>query len=298
MTGIVLLQSTNHEIASAQPYRSTSTLEVHGDTGEPADQLEHNIQSKIDKQDSDVSDHHQIQGPSPFSCAECNSQFPDLTTLEEHIQVQRHRRFKCSCGKNFSRTDPLKRHCASYRKDTEKFSCTFCKRHRGKHGFTRRDHLVQHLSSYHKFDPEEVEKICPTNTFKFQKAFVCPHPGCEFNRYDGKRYIEWSELHTQKYLAKQSDYSKHMKDTHDESPFPCREAGCERVGAKGYTRERDLIKHLAKQHPYASKYSPMPHQETPKYRYIKFDCTQCNDYYFVSPKALGNHIQTKHGNQL
>ncbi|QDS76173.1 hypothetical protein FKW77_007778 [Venturia effusa] len=50
-------------------------------------------------------------------------------------------------------------------------------------------------------------------------------------------------------FQKQSDYTAHMRKVHDESPFPCKEPGCPKVGGKGYYRKRDLIKHQKKEHP-------------------------------------------------
>jgi hypothetical protein len=50
-------------------------------------------------------------------------------------------------------------------------------------------------------------------------------------------------------FKKASEWTKHMKEVHDESPFPCTVTGCNRVRGKGYFRERDLVKHVVKAHP-------------------------------------------------
>jgi hypothetical protein len=39
-----------------------------------------------------------------------------------------------------------------------------------------------------------------------------------------------------------------MREVHDESPYPCPEAGCERIHRKGYFRKADLTKHLKRDH--------------------------------------------------
>jgi hypothetical protein len=39
----------------------------------------------------------------------------------------------------------------------------------------------------------------------------------------------------------------HLKKEHP-SPFQCPEAGCDRIGTKGWFRERDMVKHMKKAH--------------------------------------------------
>jgi hypothetical protein len=39
-----------------------------------------------------------------------------------------------------------------------------------------------------------------------------------------------------------------MRKVHDETPFQCPAAGCEKTGKKGWFRERDFIKHHQKEH--------------------------------------------------
>ncbi|KAI1381316.1 hypothetical protein F4677DRAFT_440532 [Hypoxylon crocopeplum] len=242
ITGTTRMNTTSlAESLLAQPCHLTATPEVHVDRKAHPDNHGHG---------SDVSSHYRVQGPSRFSCAECHSSFPTRGDLRIHANDQRHSQIICACGEKFSRTDVLSRHVASFRKATKKFPCTFCKRHRGNQGFRRQDHLVQHLLGYHKFETEEVQKICPTS-FKTKSYYilVCPDPQCEFYRGDEYWRLGWSNRNAQSPFKKQSDYSKHLKDVHEISRFPCPVAGCDRVDAKGYMAANGLMKHLACQHP-------------------------------------------------
>jgi predicted small metal-binding protein len=45
-----------------------------------------------------------------------------------------------------------------------------------------------------------------------------------------------------------AEYTKHMRETHDESPYPCTKASCKRVNGKGFFRKRDMLKHMKKEH--------------------------------------------------
>jgi hypothetical protein len=45
-----------------------------------------------------------------------------------------------------------------------------------------------------------------------------------------------------------------MRDEHNESKFPCEIPGCERVGRKGYSRQKDLKKHREDMHPDSGPY--------------------------------------------
>ncbi|XXG99413.1 hypothetical protein Hte_005752 [Hypoxylon texense] len=81
------------------------------------------------------------------------------------------------------------------------------------------------------------------------KFFVCPHTECALHRDEEFMNLPWSQQYTHLPFEKQSAYNKHLKVVHNETPFPCPVDGCERVCARGYTRERDLQKHLANKHP-------------------------------------------------
>ncbi|KAK7948073.1 uncharacterized protein PG986_008959 [Apiospora aurea] len=156
--------------------------------------------------------------------------------------------------------DALHRHIDGYAKDVPKFPCRFCKFHRGKHGFRRRDHLIQHLRGYHKFDDEEVREACPTFKLGILQPPTCPHRGCEFFRDDSFHKLTLTEKRSRRPFSTRSALSKHLKEVHKQTPFPCDVEDCAKVGAKGYVREKDLMKHRAAKHPEAPGYTAKPRQ--------------------------------------
>ncbi|KAI1353317.1 hypothetical protein F5Y01DRAFT_277587 [Xylaria sp. FL0043] len=205
-----------------------------------------------------VRDHHAVWDLT-IACAECNEAFQSETELLKHAKNQKHSPYACSCGIKFARNDVLTRHLKSFTKESAKYPCTFCKRHRGKTAFRRRDHLVQHLQGYHKMEPEEINDISPP-TFRPQsrQILTCPVADCEAYRDDAFKALPWKKQIEGRPFQKQSDYNKHMRDVHKESAFPCPVGSCDRVGAKGYMREKDLIKHLADKHPDAPSSTYIP----------------------------------------
>ncbi|KAK8006239.1 hypothetical protein PG991_012536 [Apiospora marii] len=208
-----------------------------------------------------VPGHSQVEPHGLHTCAECGEPFKNRTQQQAHGDNSQHSPFVCACGATFSRVDVLHRHIDGYAKEGPRFPCKFCKFHRGKHGFRRRDHLVQHLRGYHKFDDEEVGKVCPkTKNLKALSIATCPHRGCEFFRDESFQKLAWVEQILQKPFPNQATFTKHLKEVHSQTPFPCDFEGCDKVGAKGYVREKDLMKHLVAKHPEAPGYNPKPRQ--------------------------------------
>ncbi|KAI1366344.1 hypothetical protein F5Y08DRAFT_301400 [Xylaria arbuscula] len=214
--------------------------------------------------------HHLVWNDSAISCAECGDIAEDESKLISHAKNQKHSPYACSCGVKFARTDALNRHIKSFLKESAKYQCTFCKRHRGKNAFRRRDHLVQHLRGYHKMDPEEINDVSPpTSRVQSRQILCCPHPNCAAYRDDDFMALPWKEQFEGRPFQQQSDYNKHMREVHEESSFSCSVDGCDRVGAKGYMREKDLMKHLADKHPEAPSYNYVPTMPT------IYDCGRC-----------------------
>ncbi|KAI0412550.1 hypothetical protein F5X98DRAFT_319519 [Xylaria grammica] len=215
--------------------------------------------------------HHAVWDDSAITCAECNGTFDDESKLRGHAKRENHSCYACSCGVSFARNDVLIRHLNGFTKNGAKYQCTFCRRHRGKQAFSRRDHLVQHLRGYHKMEPEEVKDVVPPSRESIQSLLplTCPHADCEAYRDDAFKTLSWKDQTEKRPFQKQADYNKHMREIHKESAFSCSVAGCERVGVKGYMREKDLMKHFADKHPEAPSYSYVP----PKPR--KYRCAGC-----------------------
>lgn len=240
-----------------------------------------------------VPGHSQVEPNGALTCAECGQAFRNRSQQQLHADNSQHSPFVCACGARFSRVDVLHRHIDGYAKEGPRFSCRFCKFHRGSHGFRRRDHLVQHLRGYHKFDDEEVGKACPkTKSLRILQIATCPHRGCEFFRDDSFKKLAWSEQMLQKPFPNQGAFSKHLKEVHNQTPFPCDFEGCDKVGAKGYVREKDLMKHRVAKHPDSPGYNPKPRQN------VVYPCgmEDCNKTY-SSTTARFDHQFWQHWTQ-
>ncbi|KXH33190.1 hypothetical protein CSIM01_07622 [Colletotrichum simmondsii] len=201
--------------------------------------------------------HERVEMKHPFACVECSVEFKNKSKLQEHANEAQHNPFACSCGKNFARLDVLSRHLDSMGTDMPRFPCQFCRSHREENGFRRRDHLLQHIRGYHKFEAEgKIEDIMPSRRGKYQVPPVCHFVDCLHHRDDVFQTLSREEQSRSKPFESQSEYTKHMKNAHDFTQYPCTVRGCSKTGAKGYAREKDLIKHRKKDHPEAGTYIP------------------------------------------
>ncbi|KAI2617475.1 hypothetical protein GGR54DRAFT_607838 [Hypoxylon sp. NC1633] len=221
---------------------SSSATETSSDSREPSIHFERNLDPEDHKQDE--PGHRPAQAVTSLSCVVCNESCSWKSELDAHCLIEKHKGVACSCGKGFSRHDALLRHCDSLGKKAGKFPCSLCKRHRGKQSFRRQDHLTQHLREYHGLTSEKIKNIRP----KFHPhlfRLVCHHPGCEFHRGQEYSNLSYQEQVRQRPFNSRSDYTKHLKRVHNETPFPCCVAGCEHIGARGYMTEDGLRKHLA-----------------------------------------------------
>ena len=177
-----------------------------------------------------VPDHRRLDTSDPLTCIECNASFKNNANLEGHAYSHQHSPFACICGISFARIDVLYRHIDSFSLEMPKFPCAYCKRHRGKNGFRRRDHLVQHLRGYHKFDSEQVEGACPkAQTKRAREILVCPWEFCDAYRDDGFRSLPVLQQTQRRPFQSRTEYAKHMRDVHKQTPFPCPITGCDRT---------------------------------------------------------------------
>ncbi|KAK1850094.1 CROL alpha [Colletotrichum chrysophilum] len=195
--------------------------------------------------------HRRLETSHPFSCAECKEVSKSKAKLQQHAIEAQHSPFAC--------------------------------KHRRKNGFKRRDHLVQHIRGYHKFEADEkLGDILPSRRGKHGIPPVCPYPGCEFHRGDFFKYLSAEEQRSTKPFSTQAEYTKHMKEAHDFTPFPCNVAGCIKTGKKGYSREKDLINHRKKEHPDASPYVPEP-------RDLRISCRFPECGALMAPNSVSYH---------
>ncbi|KAH6957754.1 hypothetical protein BKA56DRAFT_680652 [Ilyonectria sp. MPI-CAGE-AT-0026] len=163
-------------------------------------------------------------------CIECTQSFSTKTALDLHGSQLGHSPFACTCGGRFSRSDVLARHLKSKEVGQPRYPCPFCNRHQGETAFRRRDHLTQHLVQYHKHDPASNIQAPLTGSASVP---TCPHLECFPS--------QWS-------FTTNASYYRHMRSVHNETPFECTVPNCDRVGAKGYFREKDLYNHCRSKH--------------------------------------------------
>lgn len=93
------------------------------------------------------------------SCLRCFRTFPNTTQLNRHAKESGHKAYGCPCGANFSRFDALARHVKSKPDSLPQHPCMLCHGRQGASGFSRRDHLVQHLTGYHKVDGDIISTL-------------------------------------------------------------------------------------------------------------------------------------------
>lgn len=216
------------------------------------------LTNELISHESTHTDHARIVPTLPNTCPECQDHFGTARELDAHCNKHQHRFYACKCGSVFSRSDVLARHLNRYHPTMPKYPCLHCNRHRGYDGFRRRDHLTQHLQGYHHRQTDQ--SIRPLGDY-FSR---CPYPECP-------KYITSAMTISQRRgeyppcFESQAHFTKHMRETHDESLFPCKVPYCIKVGGKGYARERDLINHHKNLHP-----------EAPPYVVADFSCIEQN----------------------
>lgn len=224
-----------------------ATPKTYGSQNDLAIGLQRSASSENQDQDLNTPVHQQIQGPAPFSCAQCHESFPNKNQLDKHGRKAIHKAFACSCGRSFPRSDALYRHLQSNFEDGYQFRCTFRKCPRSKRGFSRRDHLGQHLQNYHKLDQKQFNEVIPVQRHTLN-TYRCIVPMCELNRGEETQDIHWTEWNDQAPFKKRSDCMRHLKEVHNFTPFPCPVAECKRIGPKGYTSFDGLKNHLDREH--------------------------------------------------
>ena len=171
-----------------------------------------------------------------------------MARLQTHGTEALHTPYICVCGKKFSRHADLDRHYIQYIDMSlyPGFPCTYCKKYRGDKAFRRKDHLTQHIRNYHLIGVDDQSFVGG----RFLPS--CPHIECP--EY---RDVEWHVtaksfgcigLAMIASFPTTTAYREHMRQVHNESPFPCGVPGCPKIAGKGYFRKTDMLKHRKKEH--------------------------------------------------
>ena len=230
--------------------------------------------------------HGRTTTPTPFDCVECGESLSSKASLLRHAKEKQHQPYSCECGALFSRLDVLNRHLESLGTDKPKHPCQYCRRHRGANGFRRRDHLLQHIRNYHHHEGGDDSAKASASRLKFYFP-VCSHPECPQYRDESFKTLPRSAQEKDKPFLTQGAYTKHMREEHNECAFPCDVQGCDRVGRRGYFREKDMIKHRRESHPNASPYQPSE-------RELKYKCTEPGCGAVIDPSSAYWHQNWVH----
>jgi hypothetical protein len=167
--------------------------------------------------------------------------------------------------------------------------CQYCRRHRGENGFRRLDHLRQHMRNYHHHE-SDGQPLAPEGSRGNLKYIfpVCSHADCPKYRGIDFQELPRSQKEADRPFASQSEYTKHMREEHEECAYPCDVEGCDRVGRRGYFREKDMLRHRSQQHPDA-----LPYQVTK--REMKHRCMEPGCNALLDLSSLQWHYQGVHG---
>ncbi|MCJ1316490.1 hypothetical protein MMC15_001811, partial [Xylographa vitiligo] len=220
-------------------------------------------EQRVTSIEAENADHGPAESTSGSVCHECGVDFGVTSSLDCHAWEVMHEVRRCKCGKGFTRIGDLARHLQNFQRGSAKFPCTHCRRHRGDKSFKRKDHLTQHLRNYHHIDVQEREIV----GWSVSSHASCPHSECPHFRDEAVLLrLSSHERKEQRAFRIQAAYTKHMREAHDESPFPCDVAHCPKIGGKGYFRKRTMLKHRKRDHPDAPKYiDPEDKGEAPEH---------------------------------
>ncbi|KAK7923538.1 hypothetical protein PG985_007609 [Apiospora marii] len=230
--------------------------------------------------------------PVDFHCGMhgCQLVFPSNYFLQRHQRfhnkhhwVAHESPFICECGQKCAKLDTLHRHI---KRLSGPPSLDFpCREPDCPRAFQRKDHLMQHLRHGHKFSNTELEAEFPP-----RQAIVNIRPVCHFERCPDYRDASFRDQtlafqDQNKPFAKQADYTKHMRDVHEWSPYPCTVPACEKRDKKGYFSQKSLQKHLDEHHPEADPITLEPKAVQ------KLPCGQGGCRKMLSPGSLHGHRQ-------
>jgi hypothetical protein len=179
-------------------------------------------------------------------CQQCDSQFSTRALLECHAKESQHLPYRCRCGTTFSRLDVLHRHIQTFQPEVS-YPCPHCKKRRGPRAFVRLDHLTQHLRGYHNIESVDESEVAHSqqSSRKRKTTFSCPHETC--SHPSGMASLPDEPAMHRTFLTR-GEFTKHLREVHDESLFPCVEMGCCRIGGRGFFRKKDLLNHVKEHH--------------------------------------------------
>jgi hypothetical protein len=143
--------------------------------------------------------------------------------------------------------------------------------------------LKQHIRNYHHLEMDEAITGAES---RLKYSFpVCSHADCPHYRDEVFKGLPRKMQAKLKPFVSQSAYTKHMREEHNECVFPCDVPGCNRIGRRGYFREKDLLNHRRQEHPDAPKYAVAK-------RELLLGCTEPGCRALLKPSSMWWHIET------
>ncbi|KAI8622886.1 hypothetical protein F5Y19DRAFT_44021 [Xylariaceae sp. FL1651] len=222
----------------------------------------------------------QVQRPAFHCSLGCGRSFERKWDLQKHKcpphtpkhYVACEDPFKCKCGQQFTKLYTLERHIRGFQRDSlPAYPCEHCSAYQGTDGFKRKDHLLQHLRVFHKYDASQLAESFAPRKARIYNIPVCHFNDCEYFRGPEFKALGAAEQENNRPFTKQSDYTAHMKQEHDWSPYPCNFPGCRKVDRNGFFSPNALNKHFEKNHPEATA----PQLETERRAAVKVTCDYC-----------------------
>ncbi|KAI0183184.1 hypothetical protein EV127DRAFT_321280, partial [Xylaria flabelliformis] len=129
------------------------------------------------------------------------------------------------------------------------YPCAECTTYQGRNGFKRKDHLVQHLRVFHRWDDDQLATLTSAGQNSRLTIPICHFPECDYYRDPGFKDMGIREQAKNRPFDKQSHYTDHMKREHDWSPYPCKVAGCNKVNGAGFFSITAFERHSKGKHP-------------------------------------------------
>ncbi|KAI1113327.1 hypothetical protein F5Y14DRAFT_442013 [Nemania sp. NC0429] len=192
--------------------------------------------------------------------------------------------FKCACGKQFTRLHTLQRHIQATRKHVlPEYPCSKCTAYQGRRGFKRKDHLVQHLRAFHKYDNDRLAAFSAPHKHQRLNIPVCHIKSCEYYRDPKFRELPIGQQEDNRPFDKQSEYTAHMKNEHNWSPYPCKVPGCGKYDGKGFFNPTALENHCQNNHPESAMAALIAQKDFVKHVTCEY-CTKS-----LTPASLKGH---------
>lgn len=98
----------------------------------------------------------------------------------------------------------------------------------------------------------ELDESPPQQSSRKRKTTLkCPHDTCSYTSGDHLDQ-QLPGVSMRRIFQTRGEFTKHLREVHNESIFPCTEIGCSRVGERGFFREKDLLNHVKDHHSVAT----------------------------------------------